>query len=147
MVSREVQLELELLRAHARVRDLEEVVTQQSEALKECSKLLQRCRPHTRPAIPHERKVIQAALQNFKCADPYGSCPLWKISDGTFCVSGGLWETDHNLPWSSCYYSAGNLQSLCSLCHSVKSRRDRLAAMEAEEQAKVEGAEEEATDK
>ena len=61
------QLEIELLRTRERVRDLEYIVQQQSEALKESSKLLARTRP-PRPTIPHDRKLSVAADQGWKCA-------------------------------------------------------------------------------
>ena len=50
------QMETKFLRCEERVRVLEEVVKQQSNALKESSKLLQKSRPQ-RPAIPHDRKL------------------------------------------------------------------------------------------
>ena len=49
------QLEIKLLRSEDRVRVLEEVVKQQSDALEESSKLLQKFRPQ-RPAILYKSK-------------------------------------------------------------------------------------------
>ena len=78
-----------MFRLEDRVRIMEEVVRQQSDALRESSKLLQKLRPQ-RPAIPHDRKLAQASEQGWKCIDPYSECPQWKLSDGTFSVAGGL---------------------------------------------------------
>ena len=125
------QLEIELLRTRERVRALEEVVQSQSEALKESSKLLARCRPHPRPIIPHDRKILTAAEQGWKCADPYGDCPMWRLSDGVFSACGGLFEVDHIEPFHTGFRTIGNLQAICPVCHNAKCRRERLAAMEA----------------
>ena len=88
------QMEIKMFRLEDRVRIMEEVVRQQSDALRESSKLLQKLRPQ-RPAIPHDRKLAQASEQGWKCIDPYSECPQWKLSDGTFSVAGGLFEADH----------------------------------------------------
>ena len=134
MSSREAQLEIELLRSKERVRTLEEVIRQQSEALKESAKLLQKATKVVRPAIPHSAKLLQAAEQQWRCADPFGDCPQWKLSDGSFSVAGGLFEADHIEPWHLSFKTSGNIQALCSACHNQKSRRERLQALEAEEE-------------
>ena len=54
-MSNAAQLEIELLGTKDRVRTLEAVVKQQSEALRESTKLLLKSRP-PRPSIPHDRK-------------------------------------------------------------------------------------------
>ena len=126
------ELEIELLRTKERVRVLEEVVKQQSEALKEGSRLLVKCRP-SRPPIPHDKKLLVAAEQGWKCADPFGDCIMWKLSDGTFSHAGGLFECDHVEPWNASYRSTGNLQALCSACHHAKCRIERVHALEESE--------------
>lgn len=120
-----------MFRLEDRVRIMEEVVRQQSDALRESSKLLQKLRPQ-RPAIPHDRKLAQASEQGWKRIDPYSECPQWKLSDGTFSVAGGLFEADHVESWSTSFRTIGNIQVLCSVCHNIKSRRERLHALESE---------------
>lgn len=132
------ELEIRALRAEARIRVLEEVITQQSEALKEGSKLLQKSRP-PRPPIPHDKKLACASEQGWRCADPFGDCLQWKLSDGTFSVAGGLFECDHIEPYHVGFRTTGNIQCLCAACHNAKSRRDRLNAMEMEQAREAAG--------
>lgn len=130
-----VQLEIDLLRTRERVRALEEILQQQSEAMRESAKLLSKCRP-PRPTIPHDRKLMCAADQGFKCPDPYGTCPMWRLSDGTFSVAGGMFECDHREPFHASFSSTRlNLWCLCIVCHQQKCRIERLAALEAESEA------------
>ena len=126
------QLEIKLLRSENRVRTLEDVVRQQSDALKETSKLLQRFRPQ-RPTIHHDRKLATASDQGWKCLDPYGECPQWKLSNGMFSVAGGLFEADHVEPYSVSFRTSGNIQCLCVVCHNIKCRKERLQALEENE--------------
>ena len=131
------QLEIELLRTKARVRDLESVVKQQSEALRESTKLLLKSRP-ARPSIPHDRKLMIAAEQGWRCAGDPDECVMHQLSDGLFTTAGGLFECDHIEPWHLSFRSAGQLQCLCAACHNSKTRRERVLALEQEqeEQAK-----------
>ena len=126
------QVEIELLRTRERVRALETVVAQQTEALKESAKLLAKFKP-ARPTIAHDRKLTVAAEQGWRCLDPHGDCPMWALSDGSFSVAGGLFEVDHVTPYSSCYSSTRlNLAALCVVCHAKKCRLERLSALEVE---------------
>lgn len=134
--AREAELEIETLRLKQHVKDLEEVVKQQSEALKESTKLLQRCRPIPRVAIPHDKKLLIASEQQWKCADPFGDCPQWRLSDGTFNAAGGLFEADHIDPWSLSFRTVGNIHCLCAACHCQKTRKERLVLLEQEEAAR-----------
>ena len=127
------QLEIELLRTKARVSDLESVVKHQSDALKESTKLLLKSRP-TRPPIPHDRKLLVAAEQGWRCADPYGDCIMHQIGDGHFTSAGGLFECDHKESWHTTFRTAGNIWALCAACHNSKTRRERLHALEQEQQ-------------
>ena len=112
-----------------RVRQLEGVVTGLNEALRESTKLLVRLRP-SRPPIPHERKLLVAASQGWKCKNPFDTCPLYRLGDGYFDES--LFECDHTVPHHQCYRNdKAALQCLCPYCHNVKSRRERLALLEA----------------
>lgn len=105
----------EAAQLHDRVRQLEGVVTGLNDALRESTKLLVRLRPSRGP-IPHK--------------NPFGSCPLYKLGDGFFDES--LFECDHTLPYSQSFRNdRGNLACLCPYCHNVKSRRERLALLEA----------------
>ena len=121
------QLQIELLRARERLSTLEQVIRQQSDALKESTRLLLKSRP-PRPSIPHDKKLICAAEQGWKCADPFGDCIMWKLSDGSFSAAGGLFECDHVEPWNATFRTTGNIQALCCACHHAKTRRERLAA-------------------
>ena len=133
---READLEIESLRLQRKVKDLEDVIQQQSEALRESTRLLQRCRPIPRVPIPHDKKLLQASEQGWKCADPHGDCPQWRLSDGTFNAAGGLFEADHIEPWSNTFRTVNNIQCICSTCHSAKSRRERLLLLEQDEATK-----------
>ena len=108
---------------------LEEALKEMNEALKESTKLLVKTRP-ARPPIPHERKLLQAAVQKFRCANPYGSCLLHRFGTGLFDES--LFECDHVEPYSKSFRSVGNLQACCPYCHNIKSRMERLQALEDE---------------
>ena len=125
------QVEIELLRTKERVRALEEVLEQQSEALKESSRLLCKSRP-PRPSIPHDKKLMIASQQRWKCADPFGECIMYKLGDGTFSTAGGLFECDHIDPYHLSYCSTRlNLRCVCITCHNLLCRRQRLSALEA----------------
>ena len=130
------QRALDKCRLEIRVRELENVIKEQCDALRESTKLLQRTRP-PRPAIPHERKLKVAADQRWRCADPFGECVLYKCSDGTFDAA-SLFEIDHSEPWHTAFRSVGTLQALCVTCHNRKTREDRLRELEAAETEKTE---------
>ena len=118
------------VRLEQQVAQLEEVVRRQHEALRESTKLLLKCRPARLP-VPHDRKLLTAASQRWKCANPYGTCLLFEVSDGTFDDS--LFEVDHVEAYSVSYRSVGNLQALCGMCHNKKTRLERLRALERDE--------------
>ena len=86
-----------------RVRQLESVVAGLNDALRESTKLLVRLRPN-RAQIPHDRKLLVAASQGWKCNDPFGMCPLYKLGKGYFDES--LFECDHTVPHAKCYRGA-----------------------------------------
>ena len=136
-MSNAAELEIELLRTRDRVRALEAVVKQQSDALKESTKLLIKSRP-PRPAIPHDRKLMVAAEQGWKCAGDPDECVMHQLSDGRFTTAGGLFECDHIEPWHLSFRTVGQLQCLCAACHNAKTRKERVLALEQEqeEQAK-----------
>ena len=125
-----MEQELELLRLRDRVRCLEETVQQQNDELKEATKLLIKTRPHPRPPIPHDKKLLVAASWHFRCSNPFSDCPLWRLSDGTF--DAGLFEIDHILPHASCYKTVNNLRPVCPLCHSRLTREERAKQLEEE---------------
>ena len=115
-----------------RVTQLERAVTELNEALRESTRLLNKCRP-ARPPIPHERKLLVAARQRWRCANPSGACLLYKLGDGAFDEH-GLFEVDHVEPYAVSYRNDRfNLQALCPYCHSAKSRAERLLQLEEEE--------------
>ena len=145
MPSNAQQLEIELLRTRERVRTLEGVVKLQSEALKESTKLLLKSRP-PRPAIPHDRKLMVASEQGWRCAGDPDECVMHQLSDGLFTIAGGLFECDHIEPWHLSFRTVGQPQCLCAACHNAKSRRERVHALEQEqeEQAKEQAKEERA---
>ena len=121
---------LDCVRHANRVAKLERVVHDLEEALRDSTKLLQRCRP-ARPAIPHERKLLTAQAQGWKCKNPTGGCPLHRLGDGYFDAS--LFECDHAIPYAVSFRSDKlNLCCLCPYCHALKSRDERLAQLEEE---------------
>ena len=126
----DTEKELEILRLKEKVRCLEETVQQQNDELKEATKLLIKTRPHPRPPIPHDKKLLIAAAWHFKCSNPFSDCPLWRLSDGTF--DSGLFEIDHIVPLAQCYKTVNNLRPVCSLCHSRLTREERLKSLETE---------------
>ena len=126
----DTEKELEILRLKEKVRCLEETVQQQNDELKEATKLLIKTRPHPRPPIPHDKKLLIAAAWHFKCSSPFSDCPLWRLSDGTF--DSGLFEIDHIVPLAQCYKTVNNLRPVCSLCHSRLTREERLKSLETE---------------
>ena len=120
---------LECARLRERVRQLEGVVTEVNAALRESTKLLVRLRPG-RVQIPHDRKLLVAASQGWKCVNPFGACPLYRLGEGYFDES--LFECDHKIRHAESYRNdRAALQCLCPYCHNVKSRRERLALLEA----------------
>ena len=127
------KLRLENMRLQQESTALREQVAEISEALRESTKLLLKSRP-ARPAIPHERRLLQAASQKWRCANPFGTCLLHRYGDGLFDES--LFECDHVEPYSKSFRSVGNLACLCVYCHSKKSRMERLAALEEEQAAR-----------
>ena len=78
-----LSLELELARLREELRLVREVNREQMDALRESTKLLVRCRP-VRGNIPHERKLLVAASQQWRCKNPFGTCPLFRLGDGLF---------------------------------------------------------------
>ena len=113
-----------------RIAELETTVAALNEALRESTKLLLKSRPARGP-IPHDRKLLVAARQGWKCANPFGSCLLHRFGEGFFDQS--LFECDHVEPYAQSYRNDTlNLQCLCPYCHSHKSRRERLALLEAQ---------------
>lgn len=113
----------------ARIAELEQAVHELTEALRESTRLLNKSRPQ-RPPIPHERKMLTGAKQAWKCANPFGTCLLYKLGDGTFDES-GLFEVDHVERFRKSYRNDRfNLQALCPYCHSAKSRAERLQDVE-----------------
>ena len=122
-------MEVENLKLKQRVTELEEALKEMNEALKESTKLLVKTRP-SRPPIPHERKLLVAAAQKWKCANPFGTCLLYKVGEGYFDES--LFEADHIDPYSKSFRSVANIACLCPMCHNIKSRMERLQALEEE---------------
>jgi hypothetical protein len=113
----------------SRTAELEQAVRELNEALRESTRLLNKFRPQ-RPTIAHERKMLTGARQGWTCANPFGTCLLYKLGDGTFDES-GLFEVDHVERYSKSYRNDRfNLQALCPYCHSAKSRKERLEDLE-----------------
>jgi hypothetical protein len=120
-------IERENIQLKQQVKTLEASIRDMNEALRESTKLLLKVKPSRQP-IPHERKLLQAASQKWKCANPYGKCLLHKYESGLFDES--LFECDHIEPYCKSYRSVGNLQCLCPYCHNIKSRTERLQEIE-----------------
>lgn len=124
-------MELENLRLKEEVRVVKEVSSQQTDALKELTRLLHKSRPHPRPTMSSERKLYIAGKARFRCANPFHSCPLHKLHDGTFDEHG--FEIDHEIPFAKSFHSAGNCRPLCPYCHALVSRLQRLHEIENDE--------------
>ena len=124
-------MDLGRLQFERKIADLERSVARLSEAVQESSKLLAKSRP-PRPPIPHERRLMIAADQKWKCADPFGECILYTVGDGTFTTNIGLFEVDHMEPWCESHRTVDNVCALCPLCHNLKSRKERLRWLEDE---------------
>ena len=129
-----LRLQLTIAQLHVELRTLREVNAEQTEALVEANKLLQRSRP-PRQAMSGDKRIWIAGQQRFKCAgdrnDDTSNCPLHKLGDGAFDSSG--WECDHVERWSVSFRNVGNLRARCALCHFRKSREDRIQAGEDED--------------
>ena len=111
-----------------RIADLEAIVNKFTQALKESSQILQQVTPRPRRVqIPHERKLLLASQQSWKCADPYadGSCPLWAMGDGTFTPEFLPFHADHVDQWAKTYTNM-NIRICCAMCHNRMSRDQRL---------------------
>ena len=107
-------MEVENLKLKQRVTELEEALKEMNEALKESTKLLVKTRP-SRPPIPHERKLLVAAAQKWKCANPFGMFLLYKVGEGYFDES--LLEADHIDPYSKSFRSVANIACLRASAH------------------------------
>ena len=129
------KLELQILKLGEKVRNLEEVNTMQTEAIKELTRMLNRSKPHPRPTLSAEKKLYIAGLARFRCADPLNNCPLKQIGDGTFTEHG--FEIDHVVPFAKSWHHSGNLRCLCPYCHALVSRWQRM--QDTEDQAEDDG--------
>ena len=128
---RRMQSEIDALRLEREVEQLRDTNRQLTEALRETTRLLHKLRPCGRQPISGERKLYVAGLQRYRCANPHGTCPLWKCGDGTFGPEG--WDVDHKEPWSTCMRNdVASLQALCGICHNLKSRLERMKALDDE---------------
>ena len=130
MTRRAEELELDVYKLREEVRTLKEVNAMQTDALRELTRLLLKSKPHQRPTISAERKLFIAGKAHFKCCNPYGSCPLYKLHDGSFDEHG--FEIDHEIPFAKSFRSAGNCRALCPYCHALVSRFQRLQEIEEE---------------
>ena len=133
--------ELRRLKLEKRISDLEVTVSRYNAALTESSQLLSKCTPKPpRPAIPHEVKIKLCARQNWSCADPFGTCPLWEIGDGRFTEDYLPFHCDHVEPYCIRPSNAEEgLQILCTVCHNKKSQEERLSYLARKREAAASG--------
>ena len=124
--------ELNILKLELKIHKLEERIRDQDESIKESTRLLIKTRPHQRPPISSDKKMLCAAANSFKCANPYNSCPLFKTGDGTFDES--LFEIHHITSWSQCYRTNSNIVAVCPMCHSRLTREERSRQFDAANQ-------------
>ena len=128
---RRLQAELDAIHLQREVDHLKEANRQLTDALRETTRLLVKLRPCGRQQVSGERKLYVAGLQRYRCANPFGSCPLWRCGDGTFGPEG--WDVDHREPYSTCMRNdVASLQALCGICHNLKSRLERMKLIEEE---------------
>ena len=120
-----LQAELDAIHLQRENELLRDLYMKQTMALRDSTKLLHRLKPFGRPPISNDKKLYVAGLQRFRCANPYQTCPLHRLGDGTFDESG--FECDHKEMWCSSLRSdISNLQCLCHMCHGLKSRLERI---------------------
>ena len=103
---------------------LKTVLDQQCNIIKENTALLRRQRLPRRPylkVLNSTAKALIAQEQGCVCANPDGTCLLFKIGDGRFGKD--LYECDHIVMWSRSGRHTGNLRVLCSYCHAVVTRQ------------------------
>jgi hypothetical protein len=113
-----------------RVRVLEGVIEEQAAILKENTGLLRKQRLPPRPFLNSTSKLLIACKQSFKCKNPDGTCPRYKLGDGTFGED--LFEIDHIQAYSRSGLHRGNLHAICSACHAKRTRK-QIAEREARE--------------
>jgi hypothetical protein len=115
------ELKREVLELQKKNESLQSVIDQQCNIIKENTTLLRRQRLPPRPYLNSTAKALLAQSQGWRCANPNGDCPLFKLGDGRF--GRDLWEVDHIAMWSRSGQHTGNLRSLCSFCHAVVTRQ------------------------
>jgi 5-methylcytosine-specific restriction endonuclease McrA len=80
----------------------------------------------TRRSIHWCKKLKVAANQSFRCAGNKHSCPRWKLDGGVF--GSDAFEVDHIMQRSKGGNDdPENLQALCTACHAVRTRDQRIA--------------------
>ena len=79
----------------------------------------------TRKSIHWCKKLKVAASQSFRCAGDKDTCPRWKIDSGVFGAD--AFEVDHiKARANGGDDSFENLQALCTACHAVRTRDQRI---------------------
>ena len=112
---------LEVQGLHNKVEELQAVISQYQEELKEARRLLLKQRLPRRPFTSSTERQLIAAGQDWQCAG-YADCPLKRLNNGRFDKS--LYVIEHLSPWSASGQHAGNRAAWCCWCASVKTRRE-----------------------
>ena len=125
------ELRNQVLEAQRKICDLEGVIDQQCNIIKENTALLIKQRLPPRPGLNPTAKALIAQQQNWMCCNPEGDCPRFKIADGRF--GRDLYEIDHIQPFSRSGRHSGNLRGLCSYCHAICTRQLIASQCEADD--------------
>ena len=117
------EAKLKILELSQRIQTLETVVSDQSKIIKENTALLRKQRLPTRPYLSAASKVLIACRQQFKCSDPFNTCPCYKLGDGTFHEDLGIFEIDHIQPIHMGGVNHNNTRAVCVSCHAKLTRK------------------------
>ena len=104
------------------VNDLNSVIAQLQQELKESSTLLRKQRLPPRIKVTSTQRMQIAARQKWACAGG-DDCPLRVINPPGNFTAEALFEVDHVLPWAESGKHVGNLRAMCAHCHSVATRK------------------------
>jgi len=115
----ETRLEVQALQNQ--VRDMQAVVSQYQDELRECRRLLLQQRLPRRVFTSSSERQLIAAGQGWRCAG-YDDCPLKKLNGGLFDKS--LFVIEHLSPWAASGRHVGNRAAWCVWCSAVKTRQE-----------------------
>ena len=116
-----LRAKLEVSELRHRVNELDAVIVQLQNELKESNRLLLRQRLPSRERVTSLQRQQIAARQRWQCVGGV-DCPLKVINPPGLFTWEALYEIDHVVPWSQSGRHLGNLRALCAHCHSRATR-------------------------